>query len=72
MLIAVTLYDQSTSGVFALSLVLAITTAIGPVSGLLRALVLLPLLLLHRSSTRTEAEDAHFFPDAPVEEGRPA
>jgi hypothetical protein len=68
------LHDHASGMFFALSVVLATTTAIGPVAGLVRALVLLPMLLvMHRFAGQGELRgDDRFFPEARPDQGAPA
>lgn len=71
--LVVLLHGTAVGPLFSLSLVLAATTAIGPVGGLLRALLLFPVLLLLRDRLgRDERDDEAFFPEVRPDEAAPA
>jgi Zn-dependent membrane protease YugP len=73
LVIVALLHDHATGMGFAMSVVLATTTAIGPVAGLARALVLLPVLLvLYRFERRAVEDDDRFFPEVRPDEAAPA
>ncbi|HHO54252.1 MAG TPA: hypothetical protein ENK18_26120 [Deltaproteobacteria bacterium] len=74
LILVMSLHPLIVSPLGALALVLGTMTAIGPVGGLGRALILFPLLLLvHRWLERPEEEDDAFFPPATLpDESAPA
>ncbi len=66
-------YNQVSGPAFAISVALAATVALGPLSALGRALVLLPMLLgLRRITTRTVQDDRALFPEASPDGAVPA
>ena len=73
LIIAAALYDHAAGPVFVLSLILAVMTAIGPLSAVGRALVLFPILLaLRRLTRREQADDEALFPETRPEGAAPA
>ena len=73
LIIAVALYDQASGPIFLLSMILAVMTALGPLSAVGRASVLFPILLLMRKFTRREqADDEALFPETRPEGAAPA